>query len=113
MVKLILHRFGSKKVGRNNEPDFDVEETKDNGKRQYIFSVQLDHNDKLPNGDDIPNTSQRNKLKGKSLGQLKALLKSKPKSQAFKTDKINGRRHETFTYCDHCVELIEAEVNKI
>tara|TARA_R110000803_G_C11845415_1_gene305129 strand:+ start:359 stop:691 length:333 start_codon:yes stop_codon:yes gene_type:complete len=110
MTHLILHRFGSKKIGNQIQPDFDIEETENNGKRQYIFSIELDENEiDVTTKKEKPNTSQRVKLKGKSAAQIKAQIQIKGKSKSVTT---NGKRTEIFDYCDHCIDNIHAEINK-
>lgn len=117
MTKLVLHRFGAKysfnaqRKKRIVEPDFDVEETANNGKRQYVLSIELDKNEQDDNGNEIPNSTMREKLIGKSLAQVKTQLQSKPKAQAFTKRMVKGVRNEKYSFCHHCVEQINQAVN--
>jgi hypothetical protein len=84
MTHLILHRFGSKKIGNQIQPDFNIEETENNGKRQYIFGIDLDHNEiDVTTKKEKPNTSIMAKIENKTKEQVKIILGEKPKSETF------------------------------
>ena len=103
---LNLHVFGAKYEGKKISVDFAKKhEDINDGKRHYIFSVDLDNNEKDSKGDKIPNTSIKAKIENKSKSQVKIILDEKPESETF----IIKDKTEIYAICPCCTDKIIQE----
>ena len=105
---LNLHVFGAKYEGKKISVDFSKKhEDINDGKRHYIFSVDLDRNGRDEKGIEIFNSSIKAKIENKSKKEIKIILHEKPETETF----IIKDKTEIYAICPCCTDKIIQECN--